>query len=285
MTLKLSKVKLSLAREYLMTKGRDLEKELYKYHFENGSKKSVIYELEKYQGENGGFKNLGEGERLFENAMDTNMAFQILHDINARSNEEIVRKGINYIMNSYDKDLKYWYPNQKDSPVEFYLITDKWANPCAELIAYLHEYQELVPTRFLAEVTEQAMKKLPLLNKDGWFATLCFLRLAERVEDSLREKIVEKVETNIFDIIETRKEIWSKDYCAKPYWYAPSPRSPLYSLLMEHTIPCLANEILSQEDEGNFILNWEADTGEKEWKSIITMEVLRTLKNYDMISL
>ncbi|MFC9744213.1 hypothetical protein ACFVKC_40730, partial [Streptomyces noursei] len=175
--------------------------------------------------------------------------------------------------------------NLKDSPVEFYMITDKWANPCAELIAYLHDYQELVPPHFLTDVTEQAMKKLQLLNKDGWFATLCFLRLADRVEDSLRERIVDKVKTNIFDLIETRKEIWSNEYCAKPFWYAPSPRSPLYPLLKEHTLPCLANEILTQDEDGNFILNWDAGTGEKEWKSIITMEVLRTLKNYDMILL
>ncbi|PEJ59966.1 hypothetical protein CN692_04090 [Bacillus sp. AFS002410] len=284
MTIKLTKDKLRLAREYIMTKGRNLEQEIYKFHFENGSKKSVIHELERYQGENGGFKNLGEGERLFENAMDTNMAFQILHAINASRNEEIVQSGVNYIMKSYDKDLKYWYQNPKDSPVEYYMITDKWANPCAELIAYLHDYKELVPSNFLAEVTEGAMKKLSLLNKDGWFASLCFLRLADRLEDSLREKIIDKVKTNIFDIIETRKEIWSNEYCAKPFWYAPSLQSPLYSLLKEHVITCLENEILTQSDQGNFILNWEAGSGEKEWKSIVTMEVLLVLKNYDMIS-
>lgn len=83
-----------------MKKGRKLECELYKYHFEDGDPESVIFELSKYQGENGGFKNLGEGDRNKENAMDTNMAFQILHEINASCNESIVRKGIGYIVNS-----------------------------------------------------------------------------------------------------------------------------------------------------------------------------------------
>lgn len=285
MTIKLSIDKLKNARDYLMTKGRKLERELYKFHFENGSIKSVICELEKYQGENGGFKNLGEGERLTENAMDTNMAFQILHEINASSSEKIVQNGIKYIVNSYDKNLRYWYPNPKDSPVEYYMFTDKWANPCAELIAYLYDYKELVPPHFLVHVTEQAMNNLHLLNKDGWFATLCFLRLSERVEVSISEQILDKVQSLIMDIIETRKDIWSKEYCAKPFWYAPSPQSPLYSLLKDHAIPCLENEIHTQDIEGNFILNWEVGCGESEWKSIMTMDILRTLKNYDMISL
>ncbi|QKE76103.1 hypothetical protein HPK19_25205 (plasmid) [Arthrobacter citreus] len=284
MNLKLSKENLNKARDYLMNNGRNLERELYKFHFENGSKKSVIDELGKFQGENGGFKNLGEGDRIKVNAMDTNMAFQILHEIKASSREKIVQNGIKYIVNSYDYELKYWHPNPSAAPIEPFMLNDKWANPCAELIGYLYEYKELVPYQFLLDVTEIAMKKLHLLNKDGWFATLCFLRLAEQVNTSDREKILDKVRSLILQIIDTRQEVWSNEYCAKPFWYAPSPQSPIYSLIKKHVIACLENEIITQDIKGNFILNWEAGLGEKEWKSIVTMEILRTLKNHQMIS-
>lgn len=283
MAISLSKDNLCQARDYLMKKGRKLECELFKYHFEDGDPESVIFELSKYQGENGGFKNLGEGDRNKENAMDTNMAFQILHEINASCNETIVRKGVGYIVNSYDYKLKYWHPNPTTSPVDLMLLNDHWANPSAELIGYLHEYKKLVPSHFLFEVTEVAMKKLPLLNQDGWFATLCFLRLADRVEESYRDKILDKVKSLILHIIETRQEVWSSEYCAKPHWYSPSPYSPLFPLIKKHVISCLENEILTQDIEGNFILNWDAGLGENEWKSIVTMEALKILKNHHMI--
>ncbi|WP_332698625.1 hypothetical protein [Halalkalibacter lacteus] len=283
MAISFSKEKLNKARDYLMNKGRKLERELFKYHFEDGTSESVIYELSKYQGENGGFKDLGEGDRVKENAMDTNMAFHILHEINASSSDPIVRKGIEFIVNSYDYKLKYWHPNPTISPVESIMLNDKWANPCAELIGYLYDYKELVSNNFLMEVTEVAMKKLPLLNKDGWFATLCFLRLAERLEEPNKDIILNKVRQIIFEIIETRQEVWANEYCAKPFWYSPTPNSPLFPLINNYVISCLENEILTQDLEGNFILNWEAGSGEIEWKSIVTMEVLRTLKNHHMI--
>jgi hypothetical protein len=281
--LKLSKKKLSKARTYLMTEGRKLEQELYKYHFENGSADSVIFELTKYQGEYGGFKDLGEGARDKENAMDTNMAFHILREIKANSDECIVQKGINFIVNSYDHKIKYWHPNPTTDSVDPVMVNEKWSNPSAELIGYLYDYKEIVPNDFLMEVTEVAMNRLPLLNKDGWFATLCFLRLADRLDEPYKGRVLSKVKKIIPEIIETRQEEWLKNYCAKPFWYAPSPNSPLYPLISKHVIRCLENEINNQDEKGNFVLNWDAGTGESEWKSICTMEVLGILKNHQMI--
>jgi hypothetical protein len=278
-----SKEKLNKARAYLINEGRKLERELFKFHFEDGTSESVIYELSKYQGENGGFKDLGEGDRVKENAMDTNIAFHILYEINASCSHPIVRKGIEFIVNSYDHKLKYWHPNPTIYPVESIMLNDKWANPCAELIGYLYDYKELVSNDFLMEVTEVAMEKLPLLNKDGWFATLCYLRLADRLEEPNKDRILGKVRQIIFEIIETRQEVWLKEYCAKPFWYAQSPSSPLFPLIKQHVIKCLENEINHQDIDGNFILNWDAGSGENEWKSICTMEVLRILKNHQMI--
>jgi hypothetical protein len=274
----LSKERLSKARDYLMTKGRKLERELFKYHFEDCPSESVILELSKYQGEKGGFRNLGEGDRNKENAMDTNMAFHILHEINASSSETIVQKGIEFIINSYDHELKYWHPNPTSTPVpvQSYMLNDKWANPCADFIGYLCDYKELVSNDFLMEVTEVAMEKLPLLNKDGWFATLCYLRLADRLEEPNKDRILSKVRQIILEIIETRQEVWSTEYCAKPFWYAPSPSNALFPLIKQHVIKCLENEINHQDNDGNFILNWDAGSGENEWKSICTVNILKS---------
>jgi len=58
---KLSLEQLLRARDYLMRYGRDLEQHLFRYYFEHGSSGHVINALINYQGEDGGFRNLGEG--------------------------------------------------------------------------------------------------------------------------------------------------------------------------------------------------------------------------------
>lgn len=71
------------ARSYLMTNGRELEQELFRFHFENGSKQKVLLKLSEFQEVDGGFRNMGEGDSDYANAMDTNMAFQCLSEVGA----------------------------------------------------------------------------------------------------------------------------------------------------------------------------------------------------------
>lgn len=103
------------------------------------------------------------------------------------------------------------------------------------------------------------------------------------MEEPYRDKILDKVKSLILHIIETRQEVWSREYCAKPHWYSPSPYSPLFPLIKKQVISCLENEIFTQDIEGNFLLNWDAVLEENEWKSTVNMEALKILKNHSMI--
>ncbi|WP_090795334.1 hypothetical protein [Paenibacillus sp. GP183] len=79
--MKLSFEKFEAAHNYLMKNGRDLEQELFRFYFENGSLQTLLDVLSSYQGEDGGFKNMGEGNPISTNAMDTSMAFQYLSEV------------------------------------------------------------------------------------------------------------------------------------------------------------------------------------------------------------
>ncbi|RDU37200.1 hypothetical protein DRW41_11005 [Neobacillus piezotolerans] len=130
------------AKSYLMNHGRDLEQELFRFHFENGNRQNVIELVQRYQGENGGFRNMGEGHSTIPNGMDTNMAYQYLSDVGATTSDEVVQKGIQYIIDSYDHELGCWHPRPNARSKGW---TD---NPCAELAGFLYEYRELVPEDF-----------------------------------------------------------------------------------------------------------------------------------------
>ncbi|HAM80251.1 hypothetical protein [Ornithinibacillus bavariensis] len=74
MSIVLSADSFQKAHHYLMKYGRDLEQELYRFYFENGHPNDVIRLLAQYQADNGGFRNMGEGDVDFPNGMDTCMA-------------------------------------------------------------------------------------------------------------------------------------------------------------------------------------------------------------------
>lgn len=267
-----------------MEDGRELEKLLFQFHFNGDSNQKILCKLKEYQGRDGGFRNLGEGDRNFTNVMDTNLAFQCLSEVGATSDNVIVQRGISFIINSFDKNHYCWHPNplQRDN-----IWMD---NPCAELLGYLYEFSELVPSDFLQKVTDKAISSMTTYETSKekpefyFLFALCLYRLAERIKQPYKQVILDQLKNDILDIVEINSQKWSTSYCAKPYYFAESRDSSFLPLIKKYVIQSLENEILTQADDGHFILNWSADEKTtRVWKSINTMSVLKTLKNNNMI--
>lgn len=284
MAINLSSEKLHKARHYLMEYGRDIEQHLYRFHFENGNPYDLIFSLKAYQGENGGFRNMGEGDSTIPNAMDTSMAFQYLSEVGATSADEIVQKGIQYLINAYDRELKCWHARPNEN-------SHGWLdNPCAELLGYLYEYRELVPEAFLERITEDAIASISTVHtseepRQFYFLTaLCILRLAVRIDEPYKTSLMGQLLKDIPDIIEKDSEKWSRVYCAKPFFFAHSPDSPMFLSIRDHVIRSLENEIKTQAEDGHFILNWDcSEDAAKVWRSIWTIDVLKALLQHGLI--
>ncbi|WP_113926880.1 hypothetical protein [Bacillus sp. P14.5] len=267
-----------------MENGRDLDKFLFQIYFEGDSNSKVLSELKDYQGSDGGFRNLGEGDSATSNVMDTNMAFQCLSEVGAKHTDEIVQKGISFIISSFDEKNTCWHPNpmQKENV---------WAdNPCAELLGYLYEFSDLVPVNFLERLTEKALSSMTTYKTTTekpefyFLSALCLYRLSERIKQPYKQYIEEQLKNDILDIIETNPDKWSTSYCAKPYYFAESLINPLLPTIKTYVIQSLENEISTQAEDGHFILNWSADEeSTRAWKSINTLSVLKFLRNNQMI--
>ncbi|OCA90337.1 hypothetical protein A8F94_00055 [Bacillus sp. FJAT-27225] len=157
-------------------------------------------------------------------------------------------------------------------------------------MGYLYEYSELVPGDFQREVTENAIAKMSSIHTSDeprqfyFLEALSLLRLAIRTEEPYQSIILNQLEKDIDEIIETDSDKWATTYCAKPFFFAHSPESPLYLPIKEFVISSLENEIKTQAEDGHFILNWNCDEeSAKVWKSIWTMDVLKVLYHHGMI--
>lgn len=281
---KLSYENFMRAKKYIFTKGRELEQKLFEFQFENGSAEQVIKVLEKHQNEDGGFRNMGEGDRHCSSPIGTSVAFQHLVEVGATSSERLVQQGIKYFLQSYNEERNYWQPDSGRTYATAAEMLNGWGNPSAEIVGYLHYYSDLVPESFLQKVTEIAIEKHNTMEEPlNWFSLLCFLRMSACTEEPIKSMIIKRLKNDIVNVIEKDSTKWST-YCAKPFWYATSPRSPLFDVIGEYVLQSLSYEVETQSTEGNFILNWsETGESEKTWKSIWTLDALKSLKQHGLI--
>src|SRR6185503_12022171 len=74
---RLQKEAFQRARKFLQTKARPLDRELFRFWFEDGTRESVEAELERFQNEDGGFHGLESDLRLPQSSpIATSLAFQ-----------------------------------------------------------------------------------------------------------------------------------------------------------------------------------------------------------------
>ncbi|MXX39070.1 MAG: hypothetical protein F4Z85_13580, partial [Gemmatimonadetes bacterium] len=98
------------ARTFVMEQGRELERRLLSYYFDDGTPAAVLDELANYQNQDGGFgKGLEPDIQMPDSSVvTTTIALRILREVKAASNDEIVRKAIQYLLAEYDSAQSIW---------------------------------------------------------------------------------------------------------------------------------------------------------------------------------
>jgi hypothetical protein len=279
----LSKEKFEKSKSYIMEYGRTLDQARFDYYFQNGSKENVLNVLITHQNSDGGFQDMGEGPRNVSSPIGTSVAFQLLTDLDVPANDPMVQLGVKYIVDTFDHELGLWQPAFNWLHEEANLVQG-WGNPGAELVGYLLHYQELVLSAFLKHVLDMTVRNLMLVERPmDTFVLLCYMRLAKFAPEALNELIIQRLREDVPKVIEIDPRKWSK-WCTKPYWFAISPTSLVGDIIKQDVIRNLEYEIQNQTEDGFFPPHWN-DTEEnlRIWRSILTIDVLKALRNYNMI--
>jgi hypothetical protein len=109
--LKLSKESFLKAKAFIFEQARPLEQALFQYHFENGSTEEVIFRLNQFQNNDGGFGNALEPDiRLPQSSViATTIGLQILREINTDTKAIEVQNAIKYLLKQYDPSINAWH--------------------------------------------------------------------------------------------------------------------------------------------------------------------------------
>lgn len=135
-------------RRWVKRYARPLEVARWEYLFEGRPKEDVLSYLEAFQNDDGGFGNGLEPDFWLpkSSAIATWTAAEILFEHGISSDYPIVRKLVDYLINTYDNEKEMWltvHPETNDYPHAPWWkwsenIQDNWMfNPSAELAGYL----------------------------------------------------------------------------------------------------------------------------------------------------
>lgn len=291
-------------REYIFAQARPLERELYRFHFEDGSQQAGLAELAQFQNTDGGFHSLEADVRLPESsAICTSVAFQVLREIGATADEPLVQRGVAYLLETFDAEAGIWWqvpPTVNDYPhAPWWHWTEKSADPSkyvanarAELAGYLNNYASLVPADFLISLNASVFEALQSgPDEIEMHDLLCYLRFAET--ESLHDEIREGASRKLLRVGPshvTGPDRWG-GYGLKPLDVAPSTRSLLHEQVRDLALQQFAWELTRQGADGAWSTAWEWRESypeawahaEREWKGVLTLKLLVAAKDYGLL--
>ena len=293
------------AKNFIMDQGRVLDQRRFEFHFEGGSADAVLAALTPYQNDDGGFGHSLEPDiqTPFSSAIVTTVGFQILREIRAPASHTVVRNGIQYFIATYEESQQVWPivpPEVNDAPHAPWWHYEKstetfgrfLVNPRAEIVGYLHEFSEGVPTKLLKTLTTAVLEHLDSLPDEmEMHDSLCFVRLAETETLSSRDKVWAKLARAAAPGVARNAEQLT-GYVLKPLWLVPSPESPLAAGLKDEVEMNLDFEIEQQGEDGSWSPNFSWGdqypeawrVAKREWQSRFTVDTLKTLKDFGRIA-
>lgn len=297
----LSEERYELAVRFMKEEARPLEKALYEYDFEGGSKNEVLKKLAVFQNPDGGFGSGLEPDTRCKasTALATTVALQHLLHIEADSGEPLVRGAVRFLLETYNTaQTGGWdiVPREVESaPRAFWWNYngdhDGWGNPALEIVGYFHAYRELVPGKLLDELTARAISYInEQSSRKDFHELLCALRFAALAPASVLDEVKPAIDEMVANCVSVQPEQW-EGYCLTPVQVAESPAALYYGQLKESVEPYLAFMLTKQQEDGAWWPSWSWGQYEEawpeakqDWKGVITLESLRRLKAYGIVT-
>ena len=284
---------------WMKRNARPLECARWVYLFEEGSREDVIQKLNAFQNDDGGFGHGLEPDSMLpdSNAVDTWTACQILMEVEAGSEESIVKSMVAYLMQSYDHVRGLWktvvpeHNNHPHAPWWHYTedAQKNWMyTPTVELAAYLMQGSEkdTEPYELGLEVMENAA--IYLLNSSEMdFHEVNNFQKAYAITGDAPKEVRMKLDELREASIDKDPVSWGRSYKVLPLDMIFSKNDALYGKykkLVEDNVEYLRESVNSQ---GVWDITWEWGQYEEDyyvarqqWKGILAVNNWKTLREF-----
>jgi hypothetical protein len=298
------------ARRFLLNGARPLERTLFCFHFENGSEEAVADALSAFRNPDGGFGRALEPDvrTPSSSALATALALRILAETEPDEEEDLVPPAIEYLLRTLDRKALTWRavpddvndhphaPWWHDEDGSLAKTFDQFRIiPRVLLMAMLHHYAAQVPAKMLRSLTDAVIETISgvdVLGTGGGSDLEYVLILAQvpGLPNSARDLLVERLRHAVPSVVVRDPAKWN-GYCITPLRAAPTPTSVGADAIRDLTETHIDWILGRQTEEGTWNPTWSWSGGypeawaeaEREWKGILTLEVLLSLRAYGRI--
>ncbi|MUK87966.1 hypothetical protein GMD78_06085 [Ornithinibacillus sp. L9] len=298
---------------WIKRNARPLEAARWGYYFENTSSEQVIHYLSAFQNDDGGFGHGIEPDFWLplSSPMATWAAGQVLMEIGADPEEEVVQSMLTYLANSVDEKTGMWsavLPENNDYPHAPWWhwqegVQQNWLfNPGAELAGFLvhwspegSEYAS-IGWRAAEKAVEHVMESTEMdFHQVSNFQQLLKIMLNHQVKfdttmpNSFNE-VMNKVMNLTDDCIEKDESEWATGYKPLPLDLIDDQEHPLfekYRDLIEENIEFYVEQMT---EDGIWNIPWEWGTypekfpvAERYWQGILAVNRYKVLRAFGSV--
>lgn len=295
------------AARFLREQARPLEKALFAYYFERGSRTNVLAALVPYQNPDGGFGHGLEPDlrTAASSVIATITALDVMRRVRADEDTPGLPAALAYLVDAYDVERERWPivpPEVEDAPhAPWWTYEDSeenfrgfWANPRAAVVAYLQQFHRLAPSPFLEgarqAVVDDLMRYAQHMEMHDFLSFLTLLETPSLPREA-HESVLDKLRRALPQSAVLDPAQWD-GYGMRPLDAVYMPKSPLAGVIDDDILAAnLDHEIACQESDGSWAPNWSWDfidadawaAAEREWRGVLTLRKLLTLRAYGRI--
>ena len=283
---------LASAQTFLWNNARLLERHLFAFLFQGGDPEPVHRALLAYQNQDGGFGNALEPDKRTATSqpIDQEMALRVMDD--SRFDAQVALQicdfletittdegGVPFVLPTVrDGSRAEWWNTELDEPPAS-------INPTASIAGLLHKHRVHHP--WLDRATDYCWKHVEHLQTISGHDFLCIQLFLEHVSDRERaERAFERVSSQLIEGGHIAYDPSASGYVFMPLTYASTPQGMSRRLFDGETIERhLAALAGKQQADGGWPIAWPAVSPacELEYRGIVTLNALKTLKAYDYL--
>lgn len=290
------KVDFQKARFFLYDHARLVERRMFEFLFETGSRQAVVSAIKAYQNPDGGFGNAFEPDKRtpFSQPLDVQVALEALDRCGALTDDQVKNEMLlpvcNYLSSVTipEGGVSCVLPTTSGYPSAPWWQLDPAKplvgdlNPTAAITGLLLKAGVQHP--WIDEAVQFCWRAIDALEVDWYHTLICVLTFLENTPQRQQaEAALARIESRLRKPGVIELNPGASGYVQMPLDWAPTPNHFCRKLFDQDMIDIhLAALKARQKEDGGWPISWEASSiaVEMEWRGIRTLDVLITLRAY-----
>jgi hypothetical protein len=283
---------LDKATEFIWSAARLLDRRRFAYLFLGGDSQAVLAALRPYQNLDSGFGNALEPDipGPVSQPVPTWTALGVFDEISTMA-DPIVRSICDYLLSitTPEGGVPFVLPSARNYPHAPWWETEGTPtaslNPTAAIAALLYKHHVEHP--WLGPATEYSWRQIELLDQTSPYEMRAVLPFLDYVPDRRRaEAAFDRIGPKILEQKLVALTPTTEEETHSPLNFAPRPDCLARGLFADNVIEAHLDALAaSQQEDGGWKFNWLAwnSAATLEWRAIVTIEALVTLKAYGQL--